>query len=538
MIELQSLNLRYRETEDYVLKNISISINTGETVLICGPSGCGKSTLLNCLNGILFHESNATLSGSAIIAGIDIASSSPAEICRIAGTVFQNPSTQLCTPTVETEVAFGLENIALPKEQILQRIETALEMVGLSSLRQQPVDQLSGGQQQRLAIACALALQPKVLLLDEPLSQLDPQGASEVLKVITSLKLTQSLTVIIVEHRTDDILPFTDQVVLMDRGAILFNGNVDAFLKNLKPMRKTGINLPQLPELFEQLNRPERPLKLEQAPVIHTIETSLHKSEAPRPEQPLLKCSNVTFRYKDSSQPVPDSLSVTFKKGEKIALMGSNGAGKSTLLHLLAGILSPESGTIQRFRDKSEIGLVLQTPDLMLTAPSVYEELTFAPYCAGKSKEETARSANTIMQLLDLEDMAETAPFALSRGQRLRTAFGSILTKQPKILLLDEPTTGQDREQAERIMTSLENRFELVVFCTHDVNVAARHADRIILLNQGTIVADGTPRDILFDTSLLAKASVKPSNLLRYSASTGAFALTTQELREALHAVL
>jgi energy-coupling factor transport system ATP-binding protein len=502
-------------------------------VLIGGPTGCGKSTLLNCLNGVLQHESSATVEGVVALGGRDIREMSLAEICRRVGTVFQNPDSQICTATPKTEIAFGLENLAVDRPTMRRRIDEALALTGLEACRHQPARTLSGGQKQRLMIACALALKPELLLLDEPISQLDPQGASEILDVIGALKETHDLAVVIVEHRLEETLPLADRVILMHQGRIVLNQNRDAVLANLGPIRDMGLSVPPLLDFFERLGRPERPLRPEEAPLLPLRPTPAAPPPQPKSRNVLCRIDHLSFRYTHHTSPVFQNLQLALHHGERVALMGSNGAGKSTLLHLLAGLLPPTSGTIHwTGKVPPSVGLVLQAPDLMLFCETVRDEVTFAPFHGRVPSEEAARIVAEVLSEMGLMDLANRAPFALSRGQRLRTAVGSILSKRPSVLLLDEPTTGQDRDQIERMMGGLEGAFDLVLFCTHDVDTTARHATRVLLLDQGQVIADGDPLDVLFNASALIKASVRPTGLQTYAQHLGTRALSVEQLLE------
>lgn len=519
MIEVRGLSLRYTDAPEPTLVDVNLRVGPGELVLITGPTGCGKSSLLNAMNGILQHESSARVEGTVLLDGQDVRELELAQICRMAGTVFQNPDSQICTATPETEVAFGLENLGLDRREMVRRIDEALAAVRLEDRRHQPASTLSGGQKQRLAIACALALEPKVLFLDEPLSQLDPKGAEEILGVIHDLKLAHELAVVLVEHRVEGTIALADHVVLMDQGRIVLDATRDEALRDLTPMRRLGLNLPLLADLFQRLGRPERPLGAHDAPM---LEVSAAAERAPVPQRDLLcEARGLTFRYTRHGPPVFDDLSLALCCGDRVALMGPNGSGKSTLLHLIAGLLRPRAGEIA-WRDGSpSVGLVMQVPDLMLFSESVREEVAFAPIHARIARDERRRVVEAVLARMGLEDLADQPPFALSRGQRLRTAVGSVLSMQPSVLLLDEPTTGQDREQIERMMTGLEEQFDLVVFCTHDVQTAARHANRIVLLDAGRVLADGDPLDVLFDHEATEAASVRQTSLQAYGMRHG-----------------
>jgi len=582
VIEVRELSLRYPGRAAPTLRRVNLRVRKGELVLVAGPTGCGKSSLLNCLNGILVHESAAAIEGEILLEGRDIRGMPLREICRLTGSVFQNPDSQLCTATVESEVAFGLENMAVERGEMRRRMDEALETVALLSRRHDPVATLSGGQKQRLAIACALALRPRILLLDEPVSQLDTQGAAEILEVIARLSEHHDLAVLLIEHRLEETARLADRVVLMDQGGVVSDKLRDEALRDLTDLRSLGLAVPQLPDLFCRLGRTERPLTAEDAPLLplagvkEAVGRRLEESESPfsvfptasslQPTASKETCviRNLGFRYAKDAPLVLDDLSATFHRGDRVALMGANGSGKSTLLHLLAGTLKPTSGGLEWFDSRGvggesrsggvggvsgaaarreekkkknggpRAGLVLQVPDLMLFQETVADEIRFAPRHLGVSAPECDEITRDILERMGLTELADEAPFSLSRGQRLRTAVGSVLSMRPRVLLLDEPTTGQDREQIERMMDGLAEGFDLVVFCTHDVDTAARHSSRVIVLAEGGVLLDGPPGEVLFDAEGLGRAKIRQTSVLRYAARLGVRALGVRELVEIL----
>jgi len=252
MIAITNLSLRYAGASETLLQDITLKINKGETVLICGPTGCGKSSLVNCMNGILHHESCAHIEGSVIIDGKDIRELPLAQMCTWVGTVFQNPDSQICTATPETEIAFGLENQCLDRQTMKQRIDEALAYTGLEYCRHQLTTTLSGGQKQRLVIACALALRPKILFLDEPVSQLDPLGAEEILGLIDRLKRDHAYTIVMIEHRIDETFAKADRIIMMNKGRIVSDASLQETLKKVGLMRSLGIKLPICPTFLTE----------------------------------------------------------------------------------------------------------------------------------------------------------------------------------------------------------------------------------------------------------------------------------------------
>jgi len=535
MIDVRELTVRYPGREAPTVRDVTLHVDKGELVLISGPTGCGKSTLLNGVNGVLQHESEAEVSGSVTVDGRPVPELPMHRLCRLVGSVFQNPDSQLCTATPETEVAFGLENMAVDRAAMGRRITDALDIVGLSQCRHQATATLSGGQKQRLAIACALALEPRALVLDEPISQLDPEGAADILAVIARLKDAHDRAVVVVEHRIEDIAPLADRVVIMAAGRIESDQPTAVAFQDLGPLRKLGLSAPHLPDLFERLGRPERPLRPDEAPDLPVRRDRPATEVEHEARDRFGMASGVCFRYGRRAPDVLADVDLDLRRGDRIALMGANGSGKSTLLHLLAGTLRPSTGAVGwEGAVAPRLGLVVQQPDLMLFQETVREEVEFAPRHLGMGPTARAAAGDAALARMGLADLAGEAPFALSRGQRLRTAVGSVLSMQPRLLLLDEPTTGQDRDQIERLLGGLSEDVDLLVFCTHDVDTAARHANRVVLLAEGRVIADGPPRQVLFDEEPLRAARVRPTSVHAYAQRLGIRALQVDELVEVL----
>ncbi|HMM22748.1 MAG TPA: energy-coupling factor transporter ATPase [Selenomonadales bacterium] len=516
LLEINDLSYTYASRDVPTLAGVSLAIGEGEFVLITGRTGCGKSTLLKAFNGLIPQESGGKMRGTVRVAGRDTREMPVPDMSQMVGLVFQNPEDQIFATKVFDEVAFVLENQGLGPELVSQRVRETLSQVGLAGKEEAGVHTLSGGQKQRLALAAVLAARPRIIALDEPISQVDPQGAAELLRLLMRLNREQQMTVVIVEHRLQEVASLCARIVVMDNGRVAWDGATTDAFRQPRVLLDYGLRLPQPVAVCRELG--VEPPAVETDGAIAAIKAAFPvldlariKEAAPAaaPGRALVDIRNLRFRYTEQGPEVLDDVSLTLGSGEIVAVMGANGAGKSTLLQVINGLLAPCRGVVAlpenlpRPRGKY-IGQVMQNPDLMLFCPSVKREIAFGGA--------DPRLADRLAEKLGLQELAGDFPLALSRGQRLRVAVAAVLACRPSVLLLDEPTTGQDFAHIGDI-TGVVGDFAreggAVVFCTHDAEVAARVAGRIIVMSHGRIVSDGPPREVFARTELLAGAGVK-----------------------------
>ena len=556
MVCFSNVSFTYRHRSTPSIRNVSLRVAAGDFLLLTGATGCGKSTLLKMLNGLIPHESGGKLEGDVSVGGRSVSGLGVAEMSRTVGMVFQNPDDQIFSTTVFDEVAFVLENMGMTAAQLEPRVEEALALVGLADKAKASVHALSGGQKQRLAVAAVLAAKPQVLALDEPISQLDPQGAAELLSVLQQLNTNLGITIIIVEHRLHEVLPLCHKAAIMDAGRLIWQGRREEAYNCQEMFTAYGLRLPQPVTLCHHLGVAVRSAQVDDAvaairqhyaiptPVDQPVAeaaASLHV-EQPALPIPAIQAKQVFFHYDNPAQMVLNGVDVTVAAGQFIALMGSNGAGKSTLLHLLGGLLKPVAGEMQIMGQRvttvsPAVGMVLQNPDFMLFNSTVREEIGFSLRQQSKGNiDGWTEYCELLADRLGLGGLTEDFPLALSRGQRLRVAIAAVLANEPQVLLLDEPTTGQDIGHIEDIALLLREYTRQggsIIFCTHDTEVAARFADRIIVMRRGQIVADGAPAAVFQDRAMLKACGLKPpAILLAAQALYGGTAFTVEEVVE------
>jgi energy-coupling factor transporter ATP-binding protein EcfA2 len=534
-VVVQELTFRYRARNEPALDHISLTLGQGELLLVAGTSGCGKTTLIRCINGLIPRSYKGELSGHILLNGEDLSGRPLAHVSRVVGTVLQDPERQILGARVSAEVAFGLENLGLPRADIRKRVQEALETLGIVDLRERETHLLSGGEKQKVALAGVLAMRPNVLLLDEPLASLDPASAQETLALIRRLA-DEGISILLVEHRVEDALRIRpDRVVLMEEGRITYDGSTAGMMQVVDP-RQVKLPAPVVMARAQSaLSRPQ-----DTAPRSFVPALSL-----PKDREPLVAFQNVSFGYGEDGPTVLHDVNLTVRKGDIVALLGPNGAGKTTLIKHAIGLLKPRHGTVQvEGRDSRELsvaqtahtlGYVFQSPSHMLFAPNVREELAFGPKNLGFS--ETAIRANVAhaVEAVNLAGLEEYAPLGLSFGQQKRVSIAAILAMRSKILVMDEPTAGQDYANYMAFMdailggcgSSAMPGFEAVLFITHDLDLAIVYANRAILMADGRIVADGPPAEVLAEPGHLYRCRLVSTSLLelnlQYLAKTGRF---------------
>lgn len=502
-IEIENLRFTYPSRETPTLLGITARVPCGAFVLLTGPTGCGKSTLLRTLNGLIPHASAGKLTGVVRLNGKDIAAQPLATTCQQVSLLFQNPDDQLFCTLVEDEVAFGLENLGFSPEEIKERITLALKQVGLTGFASRRISSLSGGEKQRVALAAICAMRPQVLLLDEPTSHLDPQGTRDILSIVKHLNSEAGITVILATHQTKEVAPLCSHVWLMDEGRLRLDlRKVEAF-QDTTPYKHLGVQVPA-----------DAPPK--------SPTSSLKRASYTARSEVLLNIHNLRYRYSNSNKDAVCNISCEVPRGEVLAIMGANGSGKTTVIHLIAGLLRPSTGTVtidgkpsgrvKLHQLAGKVGIVFQNPDLLLQAENVRDEVAFGPKNLKFPPKTLKDRIDKTLTQFDLQHLSSEAPYALSRGQRQRTAVASTFSLHPDLFLLDEPTTGQDAQHLHQLMDELceeiRQEHKTLIFATHDTDLTLKYADRILLLRNGTVIYDGDPESAFADRELLQQASL------------------------------
>jgi energy-coupling factor transport system ATP-binding protein len=528
VIRFEDVSVTYDGAAEPTVQGIDFEVPEGELVLLAGPSGVGKSTVLGAVSGLVPHFTGGTLRGRVTVAGRDTRTHKPRELADVVGTVGQDPLSHFVTDTVEDELAYGMESLGLAPDVMRRRVEETLDLLGLADLRHRPIATLSGGQQQRVAIGSVLTPHPSVLVLDEPTSALDPAAAEEVLAVLQRLVHDLGTTVLLAEHRLERVIQYADQIALLPAPGTPPVVGTPAEVMAVSPVYPPVVALGRLAD-WNPLPLTVRDARRRAAPLRQQLDS------APKGRGELRDQPRTTRTRKRSEPPTPvgalRSLSVTRARiqalrdidltitpGETIALMGRNGAGKSTLLNSLVGLVTPTAGTARvgeatphRTRPKDlvrKVGLVPQEPRDLLYADTVAAECTAADQDAD-AEPGTCRALVTEL-LPGVTDDAH--PRDLSEGQRLALALAVVLTARPPLLLLDEPTRGLDYAAKARlvaVLRTLAAEGHAIVLATHDVELAAEIAHRVVLLADGEVIADGPTADIVVSSPSFAPQVTK-----------------------------
>lgn len=552
-ISIEDLSFTYRGGLTLALKHIQADAEDGAFIVIMGHGGSGKSTLSFSLNGLVPRFFRGEYEGRVLIKEQEVGRHKVTEMSHLIGLVLQDFEAQLFSTNVELEMAFGPENHCLPRPEIERRIQHYLTFVGLEKFRHREPATLSGGQKQRLAIGSVLALEPEILVMDEPTTDLDPQGREEVLSLAGNLQ-KEGRTLLVVDHEPETAAK-ADQVWLMRNGQVVSQGPPSEILKNIPLMESCGVKPHPLAELFQFMNWPGRPLTAEAAIAVIEKNHLLRRREvkcSPKPGDRLkgpsiLKAKGLKYIYPTHSVEALREIDLSIHEGEFVAILGQNGSGKTTLAKHFNGLLKPTSGQmLVRGKATTEyphrelarlVGYVFQNPDHQIFARTVSEEVGFGLKVLGESTKFIERRAGEALENVGLSGYEERVPFTLTKGERQQVAVASVLATQPQVIILDEPTTGLDhRHQCSmmEMLRRLNHAGHTVIIITHSMGVAAEYATRTMIMKEGAILLDGPTRPIFAEEARLAEASLHPSPIVKLSNWMGTQALTVRQMVEEL----
>ncbi|MBR6154350.1 MAG: energy-coupling factor ABC transporter ATP-binding protein [Treponema sp.] len=569
MIEIQELTFRYTGSKKNVLENISLSIEKGGFVGIIGESGAGKTSLCNCLNGLIPHHYEGDFYGSVKVDGTDTFDIDAGKLALKVGSVFQDIESQITGYFVEDEILFGLENFGIPADQIEQRITDSLETLGIAELRHKEISSLSGGQKQKLVIAAILALEPDVLVLDEPTGELDPASSVQIFTLLKKLNEEKGITIVVAEQKIMLLCEFVKKLIVLEKGTCVHYGEIRSTLTHKKEMEEAGINCPRVLTLTAKMveeNLVPKNMKSEDSICLNAEEaadfikkvakidstkgnqvaytaarksgknkgtdmsfSSLTGNSAPD-DNAVLEFQNVAFSYNETAN--VHNLNVKVKKGDFISIIGSNGAGKSTFSKLCNGLLKPSSGDVLVLGESTKkrkvsslakhIGFLFQNPDRQICCATVREEIAFSLKNNGIPQDEIEKRVTDTLNEFGFDGDSE--PFNMSRGQRQRLCLACLIALNPEILILDEPTTGLDYRECMEVMgkiAELNNKGTTVIMVCHDMEVVLDFAKTIIVMNRGEILAEDETRTVLGDRPLLERARLLPPQIAQVSMLLG-----------------
>jgi energy-coupling factor transport system ATP-binding protein len=556
-VRVESVTFTYHGEDRPALRAVSFVQNAGEMIGVMGASGAGKSTLAKCLNRIVPEFEDGEFHGSITIAGEPLDHLRVCDVAPKVGMVFQDFESQLFSTNVAHEVAFAMEQVGMERAEMDRRIMPALEAVGLRGFEHRDPMSLSGGEKQRLAIASVLALRPSLIVLDEPTTDLDPEGRAEVFALIAKLR-AQGLSLIVIEHESEE-LRAADRIVILREGEIAANGPPFEVFARTELLTACGVRPPGLGHALELLGIDAQPKSVEQAydaiaraypHVVGTVYENIARSGTNEQAAPVdevnassafIGIENVSFSYAGGPR-VLDSIKLEVGAGEFVAIVGQNGSGKTTLAKQIVGLLQPAAGRVTiDGKDRAQmrpsetaraVAYVFQNPDHQIFAATVEDEVAFGPRNFGLADDEVRRRCDEALEAVGLQSERQSDPFLLSKGERQRLAVASVLVLRPRMLILDEPTTGLDHREQLRMMALVRdlNRAGIaIVIITHTPWLVAEYARRVVLLRKGAKIFDGGVREFFMQDELLRSSSFRAPEITELSRRFGTLALTTDE---------
>ena len=537
-IAVRDFSFSYEGSGAWQLSNVSLEVAPGERLAIMGATGAGKSTLAMALNGLVPHHHEGQISGEVIVDGLSTNAHDVVDIVRRVGLVMQDPETQITGQTALDDAAVGPANFGLPREEVIARASSALELVGMSELHDRDTNRMSGGQKQRLVVAGVIAMDSDIVVLDEPTSELDPQGTAEVFELVRRLSNDSNKTIVLVEHEPELIADWAERLVVLDGGRVIFDGHPGDFFGNAELLATAGLRAPHVVEAAAALSAAGRfaisagervPITLTEAvDRLPRWDSSLASdTEArdtarltDRETETVIEARGLGHVYPGGVAAL-DNVSVTIGAGEFVAILGRNGAGKTTFARHLNGLLRPTSGELiiggEPTTDKqvselaTQVGYVFQNPDHQIFANSVRDEIGYGLGNLGWEADRIRARVDAVLDQVGMSELADKHPFNLGKGQRQRLAVASVLALEPRVLVIDEPTTGQDWLGASAMMSlvrELNANGHTILMITHDMSLVAEHARRALVFAHGTLIADSAPHELFSHADVLERGTL------------------------------
>lgn len=551
IIRFEHVSYTYPGADIPAVKDVSFSIEEGEIVLITGPSGAGKTTLCSMLNRIIPESYGGEIEGKIYIKGADISKYTIGQMAFISGMLFQDPSGQLTCATVEDEIAFGPENKGLPVDTINSLVDKYAGYVSMEKLMRRPPQALSGGQQQSVAYASVLAMEPEIYVLDEPTSNLDPLGSDLVFRLMEKVAGDMNKTAIIVEHKLEKIIDLVDRIIVMDKGGIAFNGKPVEVLHHYQELKEIGVVAPQMNQIinllsdhgvaelapttcFEDAVRELKAVLPAELPLDKMKETASGFTNPPSYNKSIIEIRDLHFGYTPEVE-VLHGINLDVYEGEFLSIVGQNGSGKTTIVKHFNGLHKPTSGTVRVkgvatsdstvAKLSQSVGYCFQNPDHQIFSSVVKDELCYGPKNLRWPQQEIEESVSEVGRFLKIEDLFDQNPYNLSKGQRQQIAVAAILAMKPDVLVVDEPTTGQDPRQSHEMMDMVKwlntELHKTIVVITHDMSIAAEYSDRIVVMHSGQVIAQGIPREVFAQEELLNSSNLESPQITRLLQQAG-----------------
>ena len=554
-VSIEGLGYHYRAQQKPALKGVDLEVAEGEFVVVMGPSGAGKSTLCVSLNGLIPHFFRGKMEGEVRVGGRSTREGKVGEFAQEVGLVFQDFEAQLFSTNVTLEVAFGPENFRVERDEMVERVERVLGQVRLEGFEKRTPATLSGGQKQRLAIASVLAIEPRILCLDEPTTDLDPLGKLGIFEIAEDLKDRDDVTLIVVEHETEETID-ADRIIVLRDGEIVADRPAREVLRDVELLEESSVMPLQVTRFFHEMGlwQGQLPLTPEEGvaefkrrrwgvnPERHQRLVGADEKREDGYGEPVIQVEGLTYRYPNGVVAL-EGVNLTVRRGEFLAVLGQNGSGKTTLVKHFNGLLKPTEGTVVVGEDETtehglrhlgqSVGYVFQNPDHQIFSDTVFDEVAFGPKIRDMEEAEIGERVREALSAVGMEGRGDEDPFGLTKGERQRVAVASVLAVRPEVLILDEPTTGLDYAEQRSMMDlvrSLNEAGSTIITVTHTMWVVAEYAHRAVVVRDGKVALQGTVREVFVEEDGLRDAALRPPHIVSFGNALGYPVLSVEEM--------